>query len=132
MRPAFAMLSLAGALASTPAHATGELSCGDGKDVSIDLLVGHVDVLSVARVVIRAGDKAWSSAPDVFPGEPIRVGQAFADDTQLLVDLTDDAVTEIVARLRLVTLAEGDSRVTVGALSVKGAGAWAVTCSEAE
>jgi len=132
MKPAFAMVSLAGALFSAPAHATGELSCGDGKDVSIDLLVGHVDVLSVARVVIHAGDKVWSSAPDVFPGEPIQVGQAFGDGSQLLLDVVDDGVTQIVGRLRLITLAEGDKRVTAGVLSVKGAGAWAVTCSDAE
>jgi hypothetical protein len=132
MKRALAVVPVACALASTPVHATGELSCGDGKDVSIDLLVGHVDVLSIARIVISVGDKVWSSTPESFPGQPILVGQAFADDNQLLLDVTDEAVNEIVARLRLFKLDEGDISVTAGVLAVKGVGAWALECSEAE
>lgn len=131
MPRAFAIALLAGALASSPAFATGELSCGDGKGTSIDLLVGHLDVLSVSRVVVTVGDKTWSNTPESFPGTPIQVGQAFEDSSQLLLDITDDAVNEIVGRLRLVKLSEGDSRLTAGVLSMKGEGVWAVECSDA-
>lgn len=132
MRRASAAVAFACALVSSPAFATGELSCGNGKGASIDLLVGHLDVLSVSRVVVNIGDKTWSNTPEGFPGTPIQVGQAFEDSSQLLLDITDDAVNEIVGRLRLVKLGEGDSRVTAGVLSMKGEGVWAVECSDAE
>ncbi len=131
MRGASAAVAFACALVSSPAFATSELSCGDGQGRSIDLLVGSLDVLSVSRVVVTVGDKTWSSTPENFPGTPIQVGQAFEDSSQLLLDITDDAVSEIVGRLRVVKLGEGDSRVTAGALSMKGEGVWAVECSDA-
>jgi hypothetical protein len=127
-----AICLVAPALLSAPAYATGELTCGNGKDVSIDLLVGHVDVLSISRLVVRVGDKTWSSTPDSFPGQPILVGQAFEDDKHLLLDITDEAVNEVVGRLRVVKLQEGESRVSAGVLGMKGVGAWAVECSEGE
>ena len=62
-----------------PAQATGEISCG-GEGVGVDLLVGSLDVLSIARAVITIRDRTWSSTPDSWPGQPIAVGQAFEDD----------------------------------------------------
>jgi hypothetical protein len=122
----------ASVLGAVPAFATGEISCGNGKGASIDLLVGHLDVLSISRAVITVGDKVWSSTPESWPGMPITVGQAFEDDGQLLVDITDENVNEVMARLRAVKLTEGDTTVTAGVLSLKGEGVWAVDCSEAE
>jgi hypothetical protein len=122
----------ASVLGAVPAFATGEISCGNGNGASIDLLVGHLDVLSISRAVITVGDKVWSSTPESWPGMPITVGQAFEDDGQLLVDITDENVNEVMARLRAVKLTEGDTTVTAGVLSLKGEGVWAVDCSEAE
>ena len=124
---------LAGSLLGiAPAFATGEISCANGDGVGVDLLVGHLEVLHIARAVITVGDKVWSSTPESWPGIPITVGQAFEDDGQLLVDIADEAVNEVIARLRAIRLAEGDKAVTAGVLSIKGEGVWAVDCSEAE
>ncbi|SMH47853.1 hypothetical protein [Mesorhizobium australicum] len=124
-----ALLAAALACAAWPAQATGELSCG-GEGVGIDLLVGHMDVLSIARAVITIGGESWSTAPDIMPGTPITVGQGFEDDRMLAVDFTDENVNEIIARLRVVKAEEGDSRVAGGVFTFKGKGAFVVDCSE--
>ncbi|MDQ6432872.1 hypothetical protein RB623_02245 [Mesorhizobium sp. LHD-90] len=126
-----AFVLLAGLLASAaPAMATGEISCGDGEGVGIDLLVGHVDVLSVSRVVVTVGDKMWSSTPKSWPGTPIAVGQAFEDDRQLVLDITDEGVNEIIGRLRVFKASEGETSVASGVFAWKGEGAFVVDCSE--
>jgi hypothetical protein len=126
-------LPVAGLLASAvPAMATGEISCGNGKGVGIDLLVGHVDVLSISRVVVTVGEKVWSSTPESWPGTPIAVGQAFEDDRQLVLDITDDGVTEIIGRLRIFKAIEGETSVAGGVFSLKDEGAFVVDCSEPE
>ncbi|WP_442578249.1 hypothetical protein ACSBOB_22240 [Mesorhizobium sp. ASY16-5R] len=121
----------AGLMASAvPAMATGEISCGNGKGVGVDLLVGHVDVLSISRVVVTVGEKVWSSTPESWPGTPIAVGQAFEDDHQLMLDITDDGVNEIISRLRVFKASEGDTSAAGGVFSLKGEGAFVVDCSE--
>ncbi|MCO5084108.1 MAG: hypothetical protein M9955_20930 [Rhizobiaceae bacterium] len=114
---------------TTEAYATGEISCG-GEGVGIDLLVGHLDVLSIARAVITIGDKEWSSTPESWPGIPIVVGQAFEDENHLLVDITDDNVASIIGRLRVFKATEGDQSVVGGVFTWKDHGAFVVNCSE--
>jgi hypothetical protein len=116
--------------AASVAHATGELTCSNGEGVSVDLLVGHLDVLSVARATVDIGDKSWSTQPEIMPGEPITVGQAFEDDNQLLLDLMDKDMAVVLGRLRVFKAAEGDTNVTGGVFSFKGVGAFVVDCSE--
>jgi len=123
------LLAAAFALAAWPAQATGEIACG-GKGVSIDLLVGHLDVLSIARAVIEVGGTAWSSTPESWPGKPITVGQGFADDRMLAVDFTDENVNEVIGRLRVFKGAEGESRAAGGVFTFKGHGAFVVDCSD--
>lgn len=115
-----------------PAHATGEFSCGNGKGVGVDLLVGDVDVLSISRVVVTVGDKVWSSTPESWPGMPIAVGQAFEDDRQLVLDIVDDGVSEVLGRLRVFMASEGETSVAGGVFTWKGEGAFVVDCSEPE
>ncbi|MEX0406521.1 hypothetical protein ABGN05_12660 [Aquibium sp. LZ166] len=126
-----AIALLAGLLAgaTSPALATGEIVCS-AEDVSVDLLVGRLDVLSVVRAVVTIGDETWSTEPDIVPGTPIAVGQAFEADGVLLVDLTDDAVNEVLSRLRAFSATEGDSSVTGGVFMFKDKGAFVVDCSE--
>lgn len=127
------LLLAAGLLASAvPAMATGEISCGNGKGVGVDLLVGNVDVLSISRVVVTVGDKVWSSTPESWPGTPIAVGQAFEDDHQLVLDITDEGVSEIIGRLRVFKASEGETSVAGGVFAWKGEGAFVVDCSEPE
>jgi hypothetical protein len=129
---AAAALSLALAGMATPALATGEISCSNGKGAGLDLLVSHLDVLVVSRVTVNIGDKFWSSTTESMPGLPISLGQAFQDDSQLLVDLMDDGMSEVIGRLRVFYASEGDSRVAGGVFTLKGEGAFVVDCSEPE
>ena len=123
-----AVLAVLMALGATPAFATGEIAC-EGDGVSVDMLVGRLEVLAILRVVVRIGDKTWSSDQSYAEGTPIQVGQRFEDDRMLLVDFTDDNVEGVIARLRAFSLTEGDNYVSGGAFSMKGEGAYLVDCS---
>jgi hypothetical protein len=127
-----AALAAAFACAATPALATGEISCANGKGGGVDLLVGHLDVLVVSRVTVSLGGKFWSSTPESVPGLPISLGQAFEDDKELLVDIMDDGMGEVIGRLRVFYASEGEKRVAGGVFSFKGEGAFVVDCSEPE
>lgn len=117
---------------ATPALATGEIVCSNGKGVSVDLLVGHVPFLSIARAVVSVGDKDWSSQPDLMPGTTIAVAHAFEDEGQMLVDIADDGMNEIIIKLRVFKAKDGDKSASGGVLSVKGEGAFVIDCSEPE
>jgi hypothetical protein len=123
------LLAVAVVLAlATPAGATEWIACSaDGDAASANILVGAVDVISIASANIEAGGKQW--ATDADGDARIRVGQAFEDSDNILVDFTDDQVSTIVGSLRLFKATEGDSDATGGILRVPGIGAWAVTCS---
>ena len=127
----FGICALACGLAF-PALATGEIVCRSGDDVTVDMNVGRLEVLSVNRITVTISGETWSSQPEVAPGTPITVGQAFGDDAQLLVDITDGAVDEVLGRLRVFQAAEGDVRAAGGVFTFKGKGAFAVDCSEPE
>src|SRR5690349_2949051 len=85
---------------ASPAAATEWINCTDGTDaVSADILVGFLDVLSIAQARVEAGGKTW--ATDAEGEQKIVVGQAFEGPETLVVDFTDDAVATVVASLRL-------------------------------
>jgi hypothetical protein len=132
VKTAGAAVSLLIAGLATPAFATVEIVCGNGKDVSVDLLVGHAEVIYVDRILVDIGEKSWSSNPESMPGTPIGRGQAFEDDRQLLVDITSDETGEIVGRLRVFSAEEGEDIVSGGVFSFKGEGAWVVDCTDPE
>jgi hypothetical protein len=117
---------------ATPALATGEISCTNGKGGGVDLLVSHLDVLVVSRVTVNLGGKFWSSTTESMPGLPISLGQAFQDDKQLLVDIMDEGMGEVIGRLRVFYASEGEKRVAGGVFAFKGEGAFVVDCSEPE
>ena len=123
------LLAVAVVLAlATPAGATEWIACSaDGDAASANILVGAVDVISIASANIEAGGKKL--ATDADGDARIRVGQAFEDSDNILVDFTDDQVSTIVGALRLFKATEGDSDATGGILRLAGIGAWAVTCS---
>lgn len=124
-----ALAASAFVLAATPAFATGEITCAGG-GASVDLLVGHVPVLSIVRAIVSVGDKDWSTQSDLMPGTPIAVAHSFEDDAQMLIDMTDDGVNEIIIKLRVFKATDGDKSAAGGVLSVKGAGVFVVDCSE--
>jgi hypothetical protein len=103
--------------------------------VSIRVLLGAMDVIAVNTVEIEASGRKWSTAG----GEGVTLitkGQAFETADQIWIDMTDESVNEVVARLRLFkALDEGEetesagTTVTGGVLAMPGIGAWAMSCS---
>jgi hypothetical protein len=130
------VIRLLGALAvaasvASPALATEWLNCADAEGgASMDLLLGTLDVASVAGMTVSIGDQVWASHVEYGPGEPITVGQAFETADMLLVDAMDEAMAAKIAELRLFKASEGDApAIYAGTLRVPGHGAWAVSCS---
>ncbi len=117
-------------LGAGPALATEWMYCGDrDSTVTVGLLLGAMDVLAVAGVILSHEDKVWASDVAYGPGEPVSVGQGFEDDTRLFVDLMDDGMVNVLAELRLMKAEEGDGPVIhAGTLRLPGRGAWAVSC----
>ncbi|MBC8037639.1 MAG: hypothetical protein H7X89_10535 [Rhizobiales bacterium] len=115
-------------VASTaPAQATEWLICSNGDKASISVLLGQMEVIAVADIMIEVGQKKWSTKGD--GATLITKGQAFETKDQIWIDVTDANVAGIVAQLRLFKASEGDDYVSGGILRVADEGAWAVTCS---
>lgn len=117
-----------------PAQATEWLDCSGGEDVSIRVLLGAMDVIAVTTIEIEVKDRKWATAGGdgvIF----ITTGQAFETPDQMWLDVTDEDVNLVVARLRLFKAfedgAEGvePSDAKGGTLQMPGIGAWAVSCS---
>lgn len=117
-----------------PAQATEWMECGDAeKTVSIRVLLGAMDVIAVNAIEIEAAGKRWSTA-GTAGATRVTTGQAFETADQLLLDVTDESVGQVVARLRLSKAAdetEGleNSFALGGTLALPGLGVWAVACS---
>ena len=114
---------------ATPSLATEWIACSspDG-GASMDILVGSVDVLSIAGMTVTVGDKVWATDPAYGPGDPVIVGQAFEDAETLRVDAVDSGYV-VLAALRLFKASEGEDALYAGTLRIPGHGAWAVACT---
>jgi hypothetical protein len=115
---------------ATPSLATEWIACASSDGgASMDILVGSVDVLSIAGMTVTVGDKVWATDPAYGPGDPVLVGQAFEDAETLRVDAVDNGYV-VVAALRLFKASEGESGdIYAGTLRIPGHGAWAVACT---
>jgi len=117
-----------------PAQATEWLDCSGGEDISFRVLLGAMDVIAVNTIEIEVKDQKWSTARGDGVTS-ITTGQAFETPDQMWIDVTDEDVNLVVARLRLFKAfeagAEGvdPSDAKGGTLQMPGIGAWAVSCS---
>jgi hypothetical protein len=117
-----------------PAHATEWMDCSDPTNsVSFRVLLGAMDVIAVNTVEIVASGAKWSTTAG-DGATVITKGQAFETRDQIWIDMTDEQVDQIVARLRLFKAqddgGEGDAvPVLGGTLEMPGVGAWAMSCS---
>ena len=128
MKRASACLAMMLTLASA-AQATETMSySAEGDAASIDVLLGAMDVIAFVNATVTVGDQVWSTDRSGNGEIKITLGQAFENDEQMLIDLTDENVNAIVARLRLFKAAEQSDFALGGTLTVAGVGAWAVTC----
>ena len=109
--------------------ATQSVVCEFSEDVAVQLLMGTLDVASIARADITAAGRRWSTQEG--PGvTQITVGQAFQTASELRVDFTDKDVNEIVARLRLFQASDDTSLAQAGTLKIENVGVWPVVCSD--
>jgi hypothetical protein len=117
-----------------PAHATEWVDCGDAeKTVSIRVLLGAMDVIAVNAIDIEAQGKTWSTS-GASGATRIVVGQAFETPDQIWIDVTDENMAQIVARLRLFKASDDtegieNSYASGGTLALPGMGVWPVSCS---
>ena len=118
------------AFVASPAFATAWVHCSDaGGEASFDYFATDgIDVLSVSAVTVTAADKVWASDAANGPGEPISIGQAFEDADTVRIDAIDKDFHRL-ASVRLFKAQENDAAVMGGTLTVRGFGAWAVSCS---
>jgi hypothetical protein len=116
-------------MSATPAVATEWEHCADpGGAASFDYLAGDgLQVLSVSALTVTAGEKVWASDPANGPGDPVSVGQAFEDRDTIRLDALDKDAA-LVASLRLFKANEGAASALGGTLTIKGLGAWVVSC----
>jgi hypothetical protein len=123
------VLTVLAVLVATPAVATEWVHCSDANGAaSFDYLAGDgLDVLSVSALTVTAGEKVWASDPANGPGDPVSVGQAFEDGDTVHIDAMDKDFAR-VASLKLFKAAEGETTVYGGTLTIRGLGAWAVSC----
>lgn len=117
-----------------PAQATEWMDCSGGEKVNIRVLLGAMDVIAVDTVEIEVNGKKWSTRA----GEGVTLitkGQAFETPGDLWIDVTDENVNLIVAKLRVFKAFEDGSEngepydAKGGTLHMPGIGAWAVSCS---
>jgi hypothetical protein len=119
-----------------PARATEWLDCGDAENtVNFRVLLGMMDVIAVNNIEIEVKGKKWSTTP-ADGVTTVTKGQAFETPDQMWIDVTDENVNAIVAKLRLFKVSEivegsddGVFDATGGTLQMPGVGAWAVRCS---
>lgn len=120
---------LAALVLPAQAQATEWMYCIDnGEEATMSLLLGATNVISIDTIEMEANGKKWSTKP----GDgviTITKGQAFETDDQMWVDVTDDAVNEIVAELRLFKAVEGEDYVASGTMRIAGEGVWSMACS---
>jgi hypothetical protein len=107
------------------AHASGTISCAGEPDISVDLTIGSLPVLSVIAGGISIGERSLSIGG---AENAVIVGQAFREDNRISVDFTDPNVERIVAELRLFEALEERDHAMSGTLRVIGQGAYALTC----
>ena len=65
------------------------------------MATGRLPVLQVIGAYAEAGGKAYSTGPERGEGAPFVVGQAFADDTAIMVDFVDPNFETILVSVRM-------------------------------
>lgn len=133
MKQALAAGAILAALA-LPAQATEWVDCSGGETVNFRVLLGSMEVIAIDTIEIEVNGKTWSTRG----GEGVTLitrGQAFQTADQMWIDVTDENVNAIVARLRIFKAfedgAEGVEPLDAkgGTLHMPGIGAWPVSCS---
>lgn len=123
-------LALAAAcLFSAPALATETIFCSSPDGVaSLSMNAGRLEVLSINNATMQVRKLSWSTHPDLMPGTPMVIGQAYADAEQMFVDVLDADYATTIARARIFLGSEDGEHVAAGVLTVPGQGAFPLVC----
>lgn len=117
-----------------PVQATEWVDCSGGETVNFRVLLGSLDVIAINTIEIEVNGRKWSTTG----GDGVTLitkGQAFETTDQMWIDVTDENVNVVVAKLRLFKANEDGpeggepSFAQGGTLHMPGIGAWAVSCS---
>jgi hypothetical protein len=87
-------------LLAAPVAASAGLSC-EGAGGFADVAMGRLIVLNVIGAHAEIGGKTYSTGPERGAGEPFVVGQAFAEDDDMMIDFVDPNFETIVVGLRV-------------------------------
>ncbi len=119
-----------GLVSVQPAAATEWMVCSDADNTAqVSLLLGALDVLTIVGITLSQGESQWASQPVYGEGPVVQVGQAFADERMILVDLVDENVEAVIASLRVFKAETTDDLVYGGVLKIGEDVAVAVACS---
>jgi hypothetical protein len=113
--------------ATTGASATGSISCqSEGNKAGIGLTIGSVAAPAVVGINLYVGDKLFSTNNP--KAVPVALAQSFFETDRIMIDIADQNLEAIIARLRLFVAEDDNDRVTAGTLQVTDLGTFAVTC----
>ena len=92
-----------------------------------------MDVIAVNAIEIEAAGQTWSTS-GAAGATRIATGQAFETADQMWLDVTDENMARVIARLRLFKASDDtegleNSIAMAGTLALPGLGVWAVSCS---
>ncbi|MBS3848633.1 hypothetical protein KD146_07985 [Devosia sp. BSSL-BM10] len=85
---------------AAPVAASGGIWC-EGDNVFAEIGTGRLPVLHIVGAHAEAGEVAYSTGPERGDGKPFVVGQAFGDDTGIMIDFVDPNFQDIVVSIRL-------------------------------
>jgi hypothetical protein len=128
----FALLAVFLAAVATPAAATEWTICSSkGGEASFSVLVGSLGIGTATEFKVEHGGKMWSTTAG--EGTVITRGQSFEDDKTILIDVSTEDMSAVVAELRVFKSVEGDQPAAMGGtLRLPGIGAWPVACDGGE
>lgn len=120
-------LVLTSLLLPSTANATADIHCkaADGRSGQIHMNVGRLPILGILSAEVSAFGKTWSTNKNAE--NPIAVGQAFEDKTQLLVDFTDTNVEKVFISLRTLKINTKKEYAEAGVLRI-GEAVYPVVC----
>lgn len=128
MRYAVAAAALAACLATTPAFATGGLTCrpGAGAIPALSLVIGHGMPGGVVGAHLDEGRRQLSTFREE---DGLVVLRSWLDEDRVWVDLADSNAMTIIARLRATWSGSGRGRRLAGTF-VRSGRLYRVVCEE--
>jgi hypothetical protein len=85
---------------AAPVAASGGIWC-EGDNAYAEINTGRLPVLHIIGAHVEADEAVYSTGPERGEGQPFVVGQAFGDDTGIMIDFVDPNFQDILVSIRL-------------------------------